>query len=354
MNALKHKRWTAGLLVRIRTHLRTGRCAVRLFVAALLFVAGTASASADFAHFVTSLWPQAHARGVSRATFDAAFSGVTPDPDVIERTHKQAEFVKPVGDYLATAVSAKRIEKGQEKAREWKEILEKVDRMYGVDPYVVLGVWGMETNFGGYVGDKYVIRALATLAYARYRVDYFKKELLSALQVLQAGHVQVKDMQGSWAGAMGQTQFMPSSFNHYAVDFDGDGHKDIWTNVPDALASTANYLKKHGWIAGETWGYEVVLPAGSEASGCASHYPPFAHWAAQGVSRVDGEAMPREGTAALLRPAGASGPAFLVTRNFKVIKTYNNSTAYALGVALLGDRIAGWPALKASWPTAAR
>jgi membrane-bound lytic murein transglycosylase B len=354
MYILGFRRWTADLLVRTRLWLRTGRCAVQLFLATLLFITGTASASADFGHFVTSLWPQAHARGVSRATFDAAFNGVTPDPDVIERTKKQAEFVKPIGDYLSTAVSAKRIEKGQTKAREWKEILEKVERVYGVDPYIVLGVWGMETNFGGYVGDKYVIRALATLAYARYRGDYFKKELLSALQILDAGHVHAKDMQGSWAGAMGQTQFMPSSFNHYAVDFDGDGHKDIWTNVPDALASTANYLKKHGWIAGETWGYEVILPQGLGASGSATHYRPFAHWAARGVTRADGEAMPREGQAALTMPAGAGGPAFLVTRNFKVIKTYNNSTAYALGVALLGDRIAGWPPLKASWPLAGR
>jgi lytic murein transglycosylase len=277
-----------------------------------------------------------------------------PDPDVIERTRKQAEFVKPIGDYLASAVSAKRIETGRAKAREWKETLEKVEHLYGVDPYVVLGVWGLETNFGGYVGDKYVIRALATLAYARYRGDYFKRELLSALQILQAGHVHAKDMQGSWAGAMGQTQFMPSSFNHYAVDFDGDGHKDIWTNVPDALASTANYLKKHGWIAGETWGYEVLLPSGFEASFGATQYRPFARWAAEGLARADGEAIPRDGEAALIRPAGAGGPAFLVTRNFKVIKTYNNSTAYALGVALLGDRVAGWPPVKGTWPVAAR
>jgi membrane-bound lytic murein transglycosylase B len=328
--------------------------AIRLFLAALLFIGGTATASADFAHFVHSLWPQAHARGVSRATFDAAFRGVTPDPDVIERTKKQAEFVKPIGDYLASAVSAKRIETGRAKAREWKETLEKVERLYGVDPYVVLGVWGLETNFGGYVGDKYVIRALATLAYARYRGDYFRRELLSALQILEAGHVHAEDMQGSWAGAMGQTQFMPSSFNHYAVDFDGDGHKDIWTNVPDALASTANYLKKHGWIAGETWGYEVLLPSGFGGSSGATRYRPFAEWAAQGLTRADGEAMPREGHAALIMPAGGGGPAFLVTRNFKVIKTYNNSIAYALGVSLLGDRIAGWPALKRNWPVAAR
>ncbi len=359
MKAQIAKRRTADLLVRMRetfrAHLRTGRRAVRLAAAALLLVAGTASARADFAQFVEALWPQAHARGVSRATFDEAFRGVAPDPDVIARTQKQAEFVKPVGDYLASAVSAKRIDTGRTKAREWKEILEKVDHVYGVDPYIVLGVWGLETNFGNFVGDKYVIGALATLAYQRYRGDYFKKELLSALQVLQAGHVRAKDMQGSWAGAMGQTQFMPSSFNHYAVDFDGDGHKDIWTNVPDALASTANYLKKHGWIAGETWGYEVMLPSGFEASGqSATNYRPFAHWAAQGVTRADGEAMPRDGHAGLLMPAGGNGPAFLVTRNFKVIKSYNNSTAYALGVSLLGDRIAGWPPLKGSWPVAAR
>jgi membrane-bound lytic murein transglycosylase B len=354
MNALRHKPSTADLLLRIRAKLRSGRGAVLLCLAAHLLIGGTATASADFAHFVNSLWPQAQARGVSRLTFDTAFRGVTPDPDVIERTRKQAEFVKPIGEYLASAVSEKRIGTGRLKAREWKEILEKLDHRYGVDPYVVLGVWGLETNFGGYVGDKYVIRALATLAYARYRGDYFKKELLSALQILQAGHVHAKDMQGSWAGAMGQTQFMPSSFNHYAVDFDGDGHKDIWTNVPDALASTANYLKKHGWIAGETWGYEVALPAGVDASGSAKHYRPFAQWAAQGFRRADGEAMPHQGEAALIRPAGASGPAFLVTRNFKVIKSYNNSTAYALGVALLGDRIAGWPALTGSWPVAAR
>ncbi|MBV8851491.1 MAG: lytic murein transglycosylase [Methylobacteriaceae bacterium] len=354
MNALRRTICTIGIAVRIAAQLRRARYTARLFVAALLLAAGTVSAAADFEHFVQSLWPQAHARRVSRATFDAAFRGVTPDPDVIARTKKQAEFVKPIGDYLATAVSAKRIETGRTKAREWKEILEKVDHIYGVDPYIVLGVWGLETNFGGYVGDKYVIRALATLAYARYRGDYFKKELLSALQILEAGHVHAKDMQGSWAGAMGQTQFMPSSFNHYAVDFDRDGHKDIWTNVPDALASTANYLKKHGWIAGETWGYEVMLPASLQASGGSSHYRSFAHWAAQGVSRADGEAMPRDGEAALLQPAGAEGPAFLVTRNFKVIKSYNNSTSYALGVSLLGDRIAGWPALKAGWPAASR
>jgi peptidoglycan lytic transglycosylase B len=355
MQFLRGRSWTADIPVRARFRLRTRKCAVPLFVATFLLIGTPVTASADFAHFVQTLWPQAHARGVSRATFDAAFSGVTPDPDVIERTKKQAEFVKPIGDYLASAVSEKRIATGRTKAREWKEILEKVDRTYGVDPYVVLGVWGLETNFGTYVGDKYVIRALATLAYARYRGDYFKKELLSALQILQAGHVHAKYMQGSWAGAMGHTQFMPSSFNHYAVDFDRDGHKDIWTNVPDALASTANYLKKHGWIAGETWGYEVLLPAGFDTSRFgATHYRPFAQWAAQGVRRADGEAMPQEGRAAFIMPTGGNGPVFLVTRNFKVIKSYNNSTAYALGVSLLGDRIAGWPPLKASWPIARR
>ena len=230
--------------------------------------------------------------------------------------------------------------------------MDKVDGHYGVDPYIVLGVWGMETNFGGHTGDLSTIRSLATLAYAHYRGDYFRKELLEALVILQEGHVAATDMQGSWAGAMGQTQFMPSSFKHYAVDFDGDGRKDIWKSVPDALGSTAYYLKRHGWIASETWGYEVVLPRGLNAAAGAPRR--FAAWAAEGVTRADGGSMPSKGDASLLLPAGNDGPAFLVTHNFKVIKSYNNSVSYALGVALLSDRIAGFGPLKAAWPVATR
>lgn len=325
------------------------------FLTAFMPMPARAAESGSFDAFVASLWPQAKARGVSRATFDAAFRGVTPNPAILALTRKQAEFVKPVGEYLEKAVSRNRIERGRARGAEFKAALERIDRRYGVDPYIVLGVWGMETNFGGFSGDHYVIRALATLAHARYRGEFFKKELLTALVILQQGHVERDAFQGSWAGAMGQTQFMPSSFKAYAVDYNGDGHKNIWTDIPDALASTANYLKKHGWIEGETWGYEVVPPRGFDA---AAHgptaYRDFSAWSREGFRRADREAMPASGRAALLQPAGPDGPAFLVTPNFKVIKSYNNSTAYALGVALLGDRIAGGSGVVARWPNMQR
>ncbi len=307
-----------------------------------------AAESGGFNGFVEGLWPQAHRRGVSRDTFERAFSGVTPDPAVLAKTHHQAEFVKPIGDYLASAVSQTRIETGRERGRDFKTTLEKADARYGVDPYIVLGVWGLESNFGNNTGDLGTIRCLATLAYARYRGDYFRRELLDALDILQAGHVSPEAMRGSWAGAMGQTQFMPSAFKRFAVDFSDHGRKDIWRDVPDALGSTAYYLKKHGWVAGEPWGFEVLAP--TPASGDGRTLRPFADWAAAGFRRADGGELPRSGEAGLLAPAGPAGPHFLVTRNFKVIKSYNNSTAYALGVALLGDRIAGSGPLRASWP----
>ena len=316
--------------------------------------AGRAAEQADphFRAFVAGLWPEAHAHGVSRHTFDTAFIGVTPDPLVIARTRKQAEFTKPVGDYLASAVSEKRIARGRELAREYAPVLERIERQYGVDRYVVLGVWGLETNFGTYVGDNSVIRALATLAYAKYRGNYFRHELVTALRILEEGHVRAAQMQGSWAGAMGQTQFMPTSFMRYAVDFDHDGRKNIWTSVPDALASTANYLSQHAWVRGWTWGYEVRVPAGAGLTGDQKTFHPFRDWAAAGLRRTDGGQMPTQGTAALVTPVGPGGPTFLVTKNFRTIKTYNNSTAYALGVALLSDRIAGSGPLVAQWPQA--
>ena len=314
------------------------------------------AAESGFQGFVEGVWPQAHHRGVSRETFDHAFAGVSPDPAVLAKTHHQSEFVKSTAEYLASAVSATRIETGRGRARDWKATLEKADARFGVDPYIVLGVWGLETNFGNNPGDLSTIRCLATLAYAHYRGDYFRKELLDALDILQQGHVSPEAMRGSWAGAMGQTQFMPSAFKRYAIDFDAHGRKDIWRSVPDALGSTAYFLKKHGWHAGETWGYEVLTPGPStgQYAGNGKAMRSLASWADAGFRRADGRDLPRHGEAALLAPAGADGPHFLVTRNFKVIKSYNNSTSYALGVALLGDRIAGGAPLHASWPVAER
>ncbi len=307
-------------------------------------------ASPSFEAFKAGVWAQAHRRGVARATFDRAFAGVTPDPAVLAKTHTQAEFVRPMSDYLASAVSPTRVATGRDRAAQWKDALERAQARFGVDPYAVLGVWGLETNFGGNTGDLPTIRCLATLAHARYRGDYFRRELLDALDILQAGPIAPEAMRGSWAGAMGQTQFMPSAFKRYAVDFDRDGRADIWGNVPDALGSTANYLHKHGWVAGLPWGYEVLPPRAVTGDGRTLR--PFTAYA--GFQRADGGPLPDEGEAALLTPAGPDGPCFLVTRNFRVIKSYNNSTAYALGVALLGDRIAGGGPLKGSWPVAAR
>ena len=309
------------------------------------------AAAHSFQLFIEGLWPEAKALGVSRATFDAAFKGVTYDPKIVAHTETQAEFVKPIWEYLASAVSANRIERAKAAAQQYESWLSKAQHKFGVDASVVTGIWGLETDYGAFAGSDYVIRALASLAYARYQGDYFKDELLAALQILEDGDITPARMKGSWAGAMGQTQFMPSSFREYAVDFDGGGRRDIWTNAPDAIGSTANYLAKHGWVAGLPWGFEVVLPDGFDLKDAdSSHYAPFKAFADRGVKRADGKPLPQSGEAELLITAGLKGPIFLVTANFKVIKSYNNSTSYALGVALLGDRSMDGGPLVAAWP----
>ena len=308
-----------------------------------------AATQGDFTGFVARLWPDAQRQGVSRKTFDAAFSGVTPDPQIIALTKKQSEFVKPIWSYLDSAISASRLERGRAAAEQYASVLADIERKYGVDRRAVLGVWGMETNFGSFTGNMDVIRSLATLAYRRYRDDFFRDELLVALKILEEGHVERSAMRGSWAGAMGQTQFMPSSFQKYAVDYDGDGAKDIWTTVPDALASTANYLASFGWEVGVPWGIEVALPEGFNLAG-ATGARDFSAWGDAGLSRVGGAALPRKGKAVLFLPAGINGPALLISENFRVIKKYNSSDAYALGVAHLGDRLLGGGPIRASWP----
>jgi len=332
-----------------------------LFVSAFLMATGqrahaqTAQELRHFQTFVAHLWPDAKRLGVSRETFDAAFKGVGPDPAILAKTQRQAEFAKPLGDYLANAVSQSRIDKGQSLNSQWDEVLARIEERYGVDRYIVLAIWGMESHFGSFAGSTPVVQALATLAAGGYRSSFFRSELLRALLILEQKHIALADFKGSWAGAMGQTQFMPSSFLKFAVDFDGDGRKDIWTNVPDALASTANYLQQHGWERDITWGYEVLVPPRMDVSHLgAGDYHHFADWIDMGLIRADGGRMPTEGDAMLLRPVGEDGPAFLVTRNFQTIRSYNNSLAYALGVALLSDRIAGFEPLHGAWPVAAQ
>lgn len=314
---------------------------------------GSAPAMADtaFNRWVEDFWPQARAAGIGRTTYRRAFDGVTPDPDTIRLMNKQSEFVKPIWDYLDSAVSETRVEKGREVLRTYSRELDEIERRYGVDREAVVAIWGMETNYGSFMGEHYVVRALATLAYAApRRQQFWSTELITALKILDDGHVDPSRMEGSWAGAMGHTQFMPSSWKQYAVDYDRDGRNDIWSNIPDALASTANYLKRHGWRSGNTWGYEVVLPRGFDY-GKVDAEKTLAAWSQAGVQRPGGRAFPRPSDdAVLVLPAGAGGPAFLMLRNFYVIKRYNNATAYALAVGHLSDRIRGGNPFIQSWP----
>lgn len=306
--------------------------------------------SAGFDIFLQRLWPQAQARGISRATFDLAFRGVTPDASIVALTRKQSEFSAPIWSYLANAVGGQRIQRGQAVAAENAAVLAQVEARYGVPREVVLGVWGMETNFGSFKGGKDVIRSLATLAAIRYRGDFFRDELLTALELVEKGYVERSELRGSWAGAMGHTQFMPSSYLKYAVDWTGNGHADIWNSSSDAIASTANYLRSHGWVPGLPWGMEVTLPDGFDHR---LDKASFAAFRAAGLRRTDGRPLPSSGEGRLFYPAGHTGPVMLLTANFDVIKSYNSSDAYALAVGHLADRIMGRPAIQADWPVKA-
>lgn len=300
--------------------------------------------------FLQMLWPMAQARGISRKTFDLAFQGVTPDPSIVVLTRKQSEFVAPIWSYLNSAVGGGRISRGREMLEAHASVLAQAESRYGVPKEIILGIWGMETNFGSFKGDKDVIRSLATLANIRYRGDFFRDELLTALELIEKGYVERSELRGSWAGAMGHTQFMPSSYMKYAVDQSGDGHADIWTSTSDAIASTANYLKGYGWTPGLPWGIEVVVPEGFDHN---LYRASFSSFRSAGVRRADGGSLPSSGEARLFYPAGHTGPAMLLTANFDVIKKYNSSDAYALAVGHLGDRIVGKPALQGEWPVKA-
>jgi membrane-bound lytic murein transglycosylase B len=343
---------------------RFRRQARRLFSAGLgLVLSGLLAAPLDaapqrpslgdrsFRAFIASLWPIAAERGVKRQTFDRAFAGVVFDRKVVASASRQAEFVIPLRDYIASAVSPGRIARGREKSKADDAWLIKASKTFGVDEGVIMGIWGIETDFGEFPGTDNVIQSLASLAYVRFRGEFFRDELLAALAIAQEGDISPRAMRGSWAGAMGQTQFMPSSYLVFAVDFEGHGKRDIWKSEADAIGSTANFLASNGWRPDLPWGFEVRLPAGfalTEAD--SSTRSPFANFAARGVRRADGLALPEKGEGRLLIPAGLKGPVFLITSNFEVIKTYNASTSYALAVALLGDAIEGGRTLVADWP----
>jgi lytic murein transglycosylase len=326
----------------------------RFFLALAVFLAFATNGPAmaeeakqDFQAFVASLWPEAKARGVSRATFDAAFKGVEPDPQVIAATQHQPEYIRPVGAYIALLVSDGRIAAGKKRMVPFAETLAAVEAKFGVDRLLLLAIWGIESNYGHEPEGKDVIRSLATLAHARYRDDFFRGELVAALVILQQGHIKREKLLGSWAGAMGQPQFIPSSFLRYAVDFTGDARADIWSNVLDVLASIANYFRENGWSAGLPWGFEVTIPSGFDYRKSRAS---FANWSGLGVKRADGGGWPSAGEAILLFPSSYKGPAFLVTKNFEAVKRYNNSDAYALAAVHLADRMRGAGPIRARWP----
>jgi membrane-bound lytic murein transglycosylase B len=317
------------------------------WVSTVEFSAAGPPPAQSFGAYLESLWPRAREEGISRRTFDSAVAGLQPDPEVLSLTTRQPEYARPLGAYMSPMVSASRISQGANLATGWAPTLKDIEKAYGVDPWIVISIWGIETSFGTIPSKKDVFRSLATLAYARYRDDFFRDELLAALHIIQDDHIPRAQMLGSWAGAMGQAQFIPSSFLKYAVDFSHDGRRDIWTNVPDVLGSIANYLEKSGWQRGMPWGFEVSLP---KAFDYGRSRASFREWNALGVRRADGLPLPDRTDAVMLFPSGGNGPAFLVTANYLAIKAYNNSDAYALAVAHLADRMHGGKPIVTPWP----
>jgi membrane-bound lytic murein transglycosylase B len=296
----------------------------------------------DFDQFVAGLRPEAQRAGVSAATFQRAFAGVRPNQRVIELDRRQAEGSLAWESYRDRIVNPNRVETGRRLYAENRALLEQIEARYRVSPRVVVAIWGIETNFGGNTGGFGVIEALATLAWEGRRASYFRQELLAALRVLEGGHIAPERMRGSWAGAMGQPQFMPSNFERLAVDFDGDGRRDIWDSRADALGSIANYFARNGWRDGETWGREVLLPSGLVGGqGDPDDRRPVRDWARLGVRRADGTPLPvADIEAAVVIPRGTTGQAFLVYHNWRVIRRYNPPVFYATAVGLLSDRVA--------------
>lgn len=305
-----------------------------------------------FDAWLSDFRPRAIAAGVSPQVFDRELSGVTPNPRVISLDSRQPEFSKPVGAYIAGVISDDRIAIGRAK-REQLAFLPQIEARYGVPRDILLAVWAMESAFGKLQGDFDVVRSMASLAYDGRRRAWAEGELIAALKIIESGEDTREQLKGSWAGAMGQTQFLPSSYRATAVDFDGDGRRDIWGSDADSLASAANLLVKGGWKPGVGWAKEVILPAGFDYALAEGPREVPAWWEAKGVRRADGlpwtEADAAQ-PAGLILPAGAAGPAFLALPNHFAIRTYNNSTSYALGIGLLADRFAGGGPLVTPWP----
>ncbi|UXX82634.1 lytic murein transglycosylase [Roseovarius pelagicus] len=305
-----------------------------------------------FDQWIKGFRGRAGAAGIQSGVFDRAFHGIQYDASVVKLDRNQSEFTKQIWEYLDSAVSPTRITNGKRELRRQRKTLDRIEAHFGVDKEIVTAIWGMESAYGARRGDRPLIQSLATLAYDGRRGRFFEGQLIAALKIIQAGDVAPRKMTGSWAGAMGHTQFIPTSYLAYAVDFTGDGKRDIWSDDPtDALASTAAYLARFGWKKNQPWGVEVKLPGGFDpARARRSLKQAPSAWAAEGIRDMRGKPVPNYGAASILLPAGTQGAAFMIFHNFGVIEKYNKADAYVIGVGHLADRLKGGPAIQASWP----
>ena len=310
------------------------------------------ASAANFHSCIQRFWPAAAKRGISRNTFAKYTAALTPDLRIMDLLDNQPEFTKSVWDYLDILVTGERIERGRALLEKYRSVFDAVERIYGVDRYTIAAIWGVETNYGTLGGERPVLRSTATLACVGRRQNYFREEFLSTLEILQRGDVRPEHLVGSWAGAFGPTQFMPTAFKRYAVDFDRDGRRDVVDSIPDIIASTANNLKKDGWIIGQTWGYEVIVPTTFNfLLADNSRTMSIREWERNGIRRPDGHPFPRpDDHAFLLVPAGVQGPGFLMLTNFSVIMKYNPAEAYALAIGHLADRLRGGGSFSQDWP----
>lgn len=332
------------------------------FLAGLVLSAFAVSAqTTSFESCVKGLRQSVVSQGIQGEVFDRAMRGVEPDPDVLKAFSFQPEFRTAIWDYLAGLVDQERVDDGRDKLKEWSKVLDEAEQKYGVDRNVIVAVWGVESNYGRIQGKRDILRSLTTLICADKRQAFFRGELLATLRILQSGDIPPELLVGSWAGAFGQTQFMPTTYQRLAVDFDGDGRRDIVGSVPDALGSTANFLKRAGWVTGQPWGVEVKLPANYSGPSGRRTKQSLEQWKSLGIAPVKVTAknvqvtnmsnLPGTTQAALLLPTGAKGPAFLVFRNFDAIFSYNAAESYALAIAHLSDRMRGSGMFQIAWPT---
>ena len=310
------------------------------------------AAAADFGNCIAALWPDAERRGITRGAYERLTAGLTPDLSIMDKLDAQPEFTKATWDYLDLLVSDDRVAQGKALLAHYAPTFAAVERAYGVDRYIIAAIWDVESDFGTMIGDRPVLRSTATLACVGRRRDFFRGEFVAALQILQRGDIPPDRLVGSWAGAFGPTQFMPTSFLRYAVDFDRDGRRDVVDSIPDMIASTANNLRMDGWVPGETWGYEVTLPQHfNYLLADSPRQLTVRQWENLGLRRANGEPFPRPAErGGLLLPAGARGPAFLMLQNFRVIMKYNPAEAYALATGHLADRVRGGSPLVHPWP----